>query len=73
MYTVSAHVEKNRIILDEEVILPDGLKVQVLLPAARPLKLSGLCGIWQDERTAEEIVQDTLVGRTVGRTHEVFD
>ena len=28
---------------------------------------SGLCGIWQDDRTAEEIIEDIISARSPGR------
>ena len=40
MRTLSAHIENNQIVLEEEAVnLPNGLKVQVILPAKLPLKL----------------------------------
>lgn len=38
MRTLSAHIENNQIVLEEAVNLPNGLKVQVILPAEPPLK-----------------------------------
>jgi len=70
MLTISAHIENNQIIPDEKIDLPDGLKVKILLPAPQS---SGLCGIWEDDRTAEEMIQDILTSRTAGRTHEILD
>lgn len=32
---------------------------------------TGLCGIWQDSRPAEEIVQDIISNRTQGRDIEL--
>jgi len=33
------------------------------LPAEKKRKASGLCGIWVDERTAEEIIEDIRKNR----------
>ena len=30
-------------------------------------RTSGLCGIWQDDRTAEEIIDDIISARSPGR------
>jgi hypothetical protein len=44
-------------IIREEEIDPKGKK-------DAELKASGLCGIWQDERTSEEIIKDIYSHRT---------
>lgn len=33
----------------------------------------GLCGVWEDNRMAEDIIEEILSNRTAGRTHDVFD
>jgi hypothetical protein len=38
MRTLSAHIENNQIVLEEAVNLPNGLRVQVILPAEPQLK-----------------------------------
>ncbi len=73
MRMIPAHIENGDIILDQKIELPNGLKVQVLLPLIQQPTGTGLCGIWEDKRTAEEIVQEILSSRTMGRTDEVLD
>ncbi len=53
--TLSGHVENNVILLDEDVQLPDGIKVTIIVSPESPPHSSGLCGIWQDDRPVEEI------------------
>jgi len=64
---VSGHVKENRIVLDTEIVLPNGLRVEVIVPDELIPSGSGLCGIWRDDRAAEEIVSEILSSRSVGR------
>jgi hypothetical protein len=60
---IAGHVENNIILLDEDVQLPDGLKVTIIVPNNETQESSGLCGIWQDDRPVEEIVQEIISSR----------
>ena len=67
---ISGHVENNVIVLDEAIELPEGVKVEIILPDAveeMTALSSGLCGIWEDDRSADEIVAEILAARTIGR------
>lgn len=67
--TFSGHAENNVIILDDQIKLPDGIKVTVTLTKPAPQKASsGLCGIWQDDRPVEEIIRDITGSRSIGRS-----
>ena len=55
------HIEKNTIIPEERVDLPDGTKVNIVIyPDGNP-NPTGLCGIWKDIRSTEEICHDVIV------------
>jgi len=41
-------------------------QVKIATDPAEPIA-SGLCGIWQDERTAEEIIEDIISARSQSR------
>lgn len=62
---LSGHVKNNVIVLDNQVQLPDGIKVKVIIEEA-PAP-SGLCGIWQDDRPVEKIVEEIVGARSSGR------
>lgn len=63
---LSGHVKNNTIVLDEPVKLPEGIKVKIMI-SDKTLKKSGLCGIWQDSRSADEIVDEIITSRSKGR------
>lgn len=63
---LSGHVKNSVIVLDEPVKLPEGIKVKILI-SDKTLKESGLCGIWQDSRSADEIVDEIISSRSKGR------
>ena len=60
------YVKNNVIMLYDDIQLPDGIKVNVIVPQ-NVTKSSGLCGIWKDNRAVEEIVEDIMTSRTTGR------
>jgi len=64
---ISGHVRDNMIILDKEVRLPNGIKVIITIPDVFTGKSSGLCGIWEDSRSAEEIADELISLRSEGR------
>jgi len=64
---ISGHVKNNVIMLDEEIKLPDGTKVNIMIPENSTKKSSGLCGIWKDNRSAEEIANEIISSRSKGR------
>lgn len=53
---ISGFVKKNMIILDKPIKLKDGTKVRISIPENAKKKSSGLCGIWEDSRSAEAIM-----------------
>ncbi len=63
---LSGHVKDNVIILDKPIKLPEGMKVRIMI-SDKTLKKSGLCGIWQDSRSADEIVNEIILSRSEGR------
>ncbi|MCB0211671.1 MAG: hypothetical protein KDJ52_20200 [Anaerolineae bacterium] len=64
---ISGHIKNNMIVLDERIELPDGVKVTIIITDGAIAGASGLCGIWQDDRPVEEIVDDIVSSRSVGR------
>nr|MEC4584952.1 hypothetical protein [Candidatus Parabeggiatoa sp.] len=63
---ISGYVRNNVVILDDNIQLPEGIKVNVIVPR-QARNSSGLCGIWKDDRPVEEIVNDIIASRTMGR------
>jgi phosphoribosylformylglycinamidine (FGAM) synthase PurS component len=63
-------VKDSVIVLDAEIKLPEGTTVEVIVPEklykdkVKAVKRTGLCGIWQDERSAEEIISEIKNART---------
>ena len=64
---VWGHVKDNRICLDENIHLPDGIRVEIRVLDEAMTQRSGLCGIWKDHRETKEIVEEIISGRTLGR------
>lgn len=68
---LTGHVENNVVLLDENIELPDGLKVKIVVADEASGEVientSGLCGIWQDDRAVEEIVAEIIGARSAGR------
>ena len=64
---ITGHVKKSVIILDEKIQLPEGTKVMVSFPEKITKTRSGLCGIWKDDRSSEEIVSEIISSRSKGR------
>lgn len=53
------------VILDDEPTdVPEGTAVEVVVQVGAPREPSGLCGIWNDERSAREIVRELREART---------
>lgn len=65
------HVHNGSIQLDEAVSLPEGaaVRVEVVHPSGSMTqeqwreKIEQLCGGWQDDRSAEEIIADIRASR----------
>ena len=55
---LSGHVQNKVIVLDSEIELPDGMQVDVIVPDLIPQTPSGLCGIGEDDRPVENIVEE---------------
>ncbi|RKZ46853.1 MAG: hypothetical protein DRR16_15225 [Candidatus Parabeggiatoa sp. nov. 3] len=64
--SISGYVRNNVVIFDDKIQLPEGIKVNVIVPR-RATNSSGLCGIWKDDREVAEIVNDIIASRTMGR------
>ena len=64
--SISGYVKNNVVIFDDKIQLPEGIKVNVIVPR-RATNSSGLCGIWKDDRPVVEIVNDIIASRTMGR------
>ena len=62
---VWGHIKDNQILIDENIQLPDGIRVEIRVPDEAIEKGSGLCGIWKDSREAEEIVEEVISSRTL--------
>ncbi|MGE0084501.1 MAG: hypothetical protein AB7S75_08770 [Desulfococcaceae bacterium] len=56
--------QKIRVIIEKEV---SPVTVHVVIPDKNEKKSSGLCGIWEDERDADEIVRELRALRSLGR------
>jgi hypothetical protein len=70
---LQGHIKNNTIFLDDQVQLPEGLQVKIiLLPLQAVQPASGLCGIWQDVREAEEIVEEIYLARVGCISHSVM-
>ncbi|RKZ38193.1 MAG: hypothetical protein DRQ49_14995 [Gammaproteobacteria bacterium] len=64
--SISGYVRNNVVVFDDKIQLPEGIKVNVIVPR-RATNSSGLCGIWKDDREVAEIVNDIIASRTMGR------
>ena len=64
---VWGHIKDNQVLLDENIRLPDGVRVEIRVPDETTTQESGLCGIWKDSRRVEEIVEEVISSRTLGR------
>jgi len=62
------HTEKNTIVLDEPINVPDGIKVKISFVQSNNAKDStGLCGVWKDERDENTIISEIYSNRSEGR------
>ncbi len=64
---LKGHIKNNQIILDEDINLPEGAEVKISVQKSHEIKSSGLCGIWVDDRSSKEIVDDIISTRSEGR------
>lgn len=64
---IEAHVKNNTIVLDKPINLPEGTKVIINILEKNTMISSGLCGIWQDKRSSEEIISEVVSSRSSGR------
>jgi len=61
---LSGYVKNNMIFLDKAIQLADNIKVTIIVPETTK-KASGLCGIWRDYRSIEEIIKEIITARSV--------
>jgi hypothetical protein len=64
--SLSGYVKDNRVIFNDNLQLPDGIQVNVIV-SRQAAKSSSLCGIWKDDRPVVEIVNDIIDSRSMGR------
>ena len=64
---VWGHIKDNQILIDENIQLPDGIRVEIRVPDEAMRQGSGLCGIWKDSREAKEIAEEIISSRTLGK------
>ncbi len=65
---ITGIIKNKKIITDKPLELPDGTEVSILIKDVEPTKeASGLCGIWKDERAADDIVNEIISARSKGR------
>ncbi len=64
---VAGHIENNIVVPESSVNLPDGTKVNIVIYSKEIENSSGLCGLWQDKRSPEEICNDIISSRSMGR------
>ena len=67
--SLPGYIKNNVVIFDEQIQLPDGMKVSVILSDSA-VPASGLCGIWKDDRPVTDIVNEIIRSRTIGRETE---
>lgn len=57
-------VKDSVIVLEDEIKLPEGTLVEIIVPEkldknkVKAVNRTDLCGVWQDERSAEEIINE---------------
>lgn len=61
--TFKGHVDNGVIVLDEPATLPDGTHVLIQPEEQERRDPTGIAGSWEDERTADEIIQDIYQAR----------
>ena len=65
---ITGHIVNNQIVIDSKgIALPEGARVKITVLPKPSEKASGLCGIWEDERTAQQIADEIRETRTQGR------
>ena len=61
--TLIGHVKDNIITIDnKDVNLPDGSLVKII-PVSNEEEIDDICGSWEDDRSAEEIINDIRQSR----------
>lgn len=70
---IRGHVANNQIVIDtQNIALPEGARVRITVLNPPPSReVSGLCGIWEDDRTAEDIAGELRAARSAGRDVEL--
>ena len=64
---IKGHIENNQVVIDEDIQLPEGTEVKISVIEKNNSKSSGLCGIWKDDRSTNEIIEDIISTRSEGR------
>jgi hypothetical protein len=65
---ITGHVVNNQIVIDSKgIALPEGARVKITVLPKPNKQESGLCGIWEDERPAQQIANEIRDSRTKGR------
>jgi len=65
---ITGHVVNSQIVIDSKSIaLPEGARVKITVLSRPSKKESGLCGIWEDERSAQEIADEIREARSKGK------
>ena len=65
--TITGHVKDNKIVINDNIELPNGTIVHITVPEDNRTESTGLCGIWKDDRPAEAIVDEIITSRSEGR------
>jgi hypothetical protein len=69
--TITGHVHGNTVTIDDSSIhLEEGAIVQIIPMLTKSKEKDDIAGSWQDDRTAEEIIEDIRSSRT-SRTKEI--
>jgi hypothetical protein len=62
--TITGHVHGNTVTIDSlGAHLEEGELVKIIPIRTRPMKKDDIAGSWQDDRTAEEIIEDIRSSR----------
>jgi hypothetical protein len=65
---ITGHVINNQIVIDSNgIALQEGTRVNITVLPKPSKKESGLCGIWEDDRPAQQIADEIREARTNGR------
>ena len=55
-------VKGNVVVIKKPIVLKDGTEVEII-PVEQKENIDNICGTWQDDRTAEEIIKDIRSSR----------